>query len=237
MPPPSTSAPATSATASGRGPPGASTPALAEAASLPAADETTAAQVAPVDQGDMLAAAQAAAASTPRRRGGSHRPGRRRCRRSASAAPPAVAYLAAAMVKQANSKTTSFDIELHPADLGRVDVKLQIQADGQLAARMSFDNPAAAANFQAHADDLRRSLEQAGFQLSKDSLSSTGRDAQTANGGSAGAAGQGGSGQSGSGQSQAGSRAFAGVQAAASMTEAAVAAPQNLQAVGLDVRI
>ena len=102
---------------------------------------------------------------------------------------------------------------------------------------MSFDNPAAAANFQAHADDLRRSLEQAGFQLSKDSLSFTGRDAQTANGGSGGASGQGGSGQSGSGQSRAGSRAFAGAQAAASTTEAAAAASQNLQAVGLDMRI
>jgi hypothetical protein len=43
---------------------------------------------------------------------------------------------------------------------------------------MAFDNPVAAADFRAHADELRRQLEQAGFQLSDNSLSFTDRNPQ-----------------------------------------------------------
>jgi hypothetical protein len=149
------------------------------------------------------------------------------------AAPAAVAYLASSIIKQGNgARSSSFNIELHPAELGRVDVKLQIQADGQLAARMAFDNPVAAASFQAHADDLRRSLEQAGFQLSHNSLSFTGRDAGTADGGAGGFAGGRGSGHSGSG-----ARSFADAQASVPAAEASAGPAKSLQAIGLDVRI
>lgn len=150
--------------------------------------------------------------------------------------PAAIGYLASAMVKQAGGKATSFNIELHPADLGRVDIKLQIQADGQLAARMAFDNPAAAASFQAHADELRRSLEQAGFQLSNDALSFTGGDAQTAGGGSGAFAGQDRAGQDSFGQTSTGAKAFAGAQAAGA-ADAAANPMTSAQAIGLDVRI
>jgi hypothetical protein len=153
---------------------------------------------------------------------------------AATQAPPAaVAYLASEIVKQASGKTTSFNIELHPADLGKVDVKLQIQADGQLAARMSFDNPAAAASFQANADSLRQSLQQAGFHVGGDALSFTSGGGQQA-----GAE----SGFNGQGSSQNGARAFAGAQVAASLAAAASADPlsdpfQARQAIGLDMRI
>jgi flagellar hook-length control protein FliK len=154
---------------------------------------------------------------------------------AATQAPPAaVAFLSSEIVKQASGKTTSFNIELHPADLGKVDVKLQIQSDGQLAARMSFDNPAAAASFQANADSLRHSLQQAGFQVGGDALTFT------SGGGQQGAAdsGAGGSnGQGGASQNDAGARAFADAQAAATSADPLADPFQARQAIGLDMRI
>lgn len=145
-------------------------------------------------------------------------------------APAAVALLGAEIVKQAKGRATSFNIELHPADLGKVDVKLQIQADGSLAARMAFDNPVAAAQFQAQAEELRSSLQQAGFQVAGDALSFTSQGGQNLGGGSGGSGGSSGSGQNGA-------RAFADTQAANLPADAPSDPFQARQAVGLDLRI
>ncbi|NWE54353.1 flagellar hook-length control protein FliK [Brevundimonas sp. P7753] len=59
---------------------------------------------------------------------------------------------------------------LTPEGLGRVDVSLEIDSDGRLAARLAFDNPAAATDMRARADELRRQLQDAGFHLTQDSL-------------------------------------------------------------------
>lgn len=69
-----------------------------------------------------------------------------------------------------------------PEDLGRVDVTVEIDADGQLAARLAFDNPAAAADLRGRADELRRQLQDAGFQLSQDSLDFSQRDPSSGGG-------------------------------------------------------
>jgi flagellar hook-length control protein FliK len=90
--------------------------------------------------------------------------------------PETVAHLTAHISKRLSGQSTSFDLELHPADLGRVDVKINIDRDGRLAAQMAFDNPLAAADLRGRADELRRSLEQAGFQVADDALSFTERD-------------------------------------------------------------
>ena len=71
---------------------------------------------------------------------------------------------------------------LTPEDLGRVDVSLEIGADGRLAARLAFDNPAAAAELRGRADELRRQLQDAGFQLASDSLDFTQRDTSSGGG-------------------------------------------------------
>ena len=95
------------------------------------------------------------------------------------AAPPeAVAYLSAQLIKRMEGAASRFEMQLHPADLGRVDVRLHITQDGRLNAQLAFDNPLAATDFRAQADTLRRSLEQAGFTLSDGSLSFTDRGAQ-----------------------------------------------------------
>jgi hypothetical protein len=80
------------------------------------------------------------------------------------------AQLAAQILKKLEGRSTRFDMALTPEGLGRVDVRLEIDSDGRLAARLAFDNPAAATDMRARADELRRQLQDAGFQLTQDSL-------------------------------------------------------------------
>lgn len=80
--------------------------------------------------------------------------------------PETVAQLAAQILHKLEGQVSRFDIELTPAGLGKVEVRLEIAAHGQVAAAMSFDNPQAAADMRARAGELQRALEQAGFNLS-----------------------------------------------------------------------
>ena len=80
--------------------------------------------------------------------------------------PQTVASLAGQIVSKFDGKTTRFDVELHPLDLGRVDVRLEVGAGGQISAAMSFDNPQAASDMRARSADLQKALENAGFNLS-----------------------------------------------------------------------
>ena len=80
--------------------------------------------------------------------------------------PETVAALAAQIIKKLDARSSRFDIELHPADLGRVDVRLEINQHGRVTAAMSFDNPQAAQELKSRAGDLQKALEQAGFDLS-----------------------------------------------------------------------
>lgn len=86
------------------------------------------------------------------------------------------AHLAAQIARKLDGRSTRFDMVLTPEDLGRVDVSLEIGKDGQLSARLAFDNPAAAADLRGRADELRRQLEAAGFQMTEDSLDFSQRD-------------------------------------------------------------
>lgn len=70
---------------------------------------------------------------------------------------------------------TKFTMELHPADLGRVDVALTIAKDGKLTAHMSFDSAVTAETFSAHEADLRKQLSATGLALADDALTFTAR--------------------------------------------------------------
>jgi len=80
--------------------------------------------------------------------------------------PETVASLAAQMVKRLGDKISHFDVQLDPHGLGKVDVHIEINAQGRISAGMTFDNPQAAAEVKARAAELQRALEQAGFDLS-----------------------------------------------------------------------
>lgn len=80
--------------------------------------------------------------------------------------PETVATLAAQIIKKLEGQSTRFDLELNPAGLGKVDVRIDIGAHGRVSAAMMFDNPQAAADLRARATELQRMLEQAGFDMS-----------------------------------------------------------------------
>lgn len=95
------------------------------------------------------------------------------------------AQIAAQIIKKLDGRSTRFDMALTPEGLGRVDVSLEIESDGQVTARLAFDNPAAAADLRARADELRRQLLDAGLQLSRDDLEFAERDPSSGFGGGA----------------------------------------------------
>lgn len=80
--------------------------------------------------------------------------------------PETVAALAAQIVKKLEGKSTRFDVELDPAGLGKVDVRVEIGAHGRMVASLVFENPQAAQDLKARSGELQRALEQAGFDLS-----------------------------------------------------------------------
>jgi flagellar hook-length control protein FliK len=91
-----------------------------------------------------------------------------------------------AMAVQVNRKlsegNTKFAVELHPADLGKVEVTLTIARDGTTTAHLKFDTPVTAASFQAQEGQLRHQLAQTGLSLDSGSLTFSSRD--DGNGGS-----------------------------------------------------
>lgn len=83
-----------------------------------------------------------------------------------TATPATVADLAAQVSRKLEGRNTHFDIQLTPEGLGKVDVRVDIDAQGRLTAAMAFDNPQAAHELRARSGELLRALEQAGFDMS-----------------------------------------------------------------------
>lgn len=90
---------------------------------------------------------------------------------AARGSPETVAKLAAQIVKKLEGRSSRFDIALDPVGLGKVDVKVEINAQGQMTAALNFDTAAAAAELRGRAGELRAALEQAGFDLNNANLS------------------------------------------------------------------
>ena len=88
----------------------------------------------------------------------------------------ATAQIAAQILRRLEGRSTRFEMALTPDELGRVDVKLDIDSEGRLNARLAFDNPAAATDLRGRADELRRQLEDAGFHLAADAFEFADRD-------------------------------------------------------------
>lgn len=194
-------APADAATASAARPAVAPAPVVAVSASSPAA---------PSPEADPAAAppppAEAPAPQTP----GAHRDlGLSQLSR---ATVETTAQIAAQIIRKLDGRSTRFDMALTPEGLGRVDVSLEIESDGQVTARLAFDNPAAAADLRARADELRRQLLDAGLQVSPDDLEFAERDPSSGFG-------------DGAFERQPDRRAFAGAARLAAEADAAVPPP------------
>jgi flagellar hook-length control protein FliK len=84
-------------------------------------------------------------------------------------------------------------VDLQPAELGRVEIKLDVDKDKKVSATIVADRPATLDLLQRDAKALERALQQAGLQADSGSLSFSLRDT----GGQSGGQGQGGNGRAG----------------------------------------
>lgn len=86
--------------------------------------------------------------------------------RSVRATPETLAALSAQMARRLDDGITRFELELNPSELGRVDVRLEVDASGGIRAAFTFERPSSASELGRRADELQKSLESAGFNLS-----------------------------------------------------------------------
>ena len=112
-------------------------------------------------------------------------------RRAAEAAPLAVhrppslaATVAQHVIRRFDGKSTSIEVRLDPAELGRVSVKLDVGADSRVTAIVAADNPATLSDLMRSARELERALESAGLELTQGGLSFDLSDRRSENGAS-----------------------------------------------------
>ncbi len=79
--------------------------------------------------------------------------------------------LAAQITKRFNNGNRVFDIRLDPAELGRVDVRLEMTGDNRVQAVLTVERADTLAELQRAARDLERALNEAGLDLDSDGLS------------------------------------------------------------------
>ncbi len=89
---------------------------------------------------------------------------------SNAASTATLASLPVSIASRALKGAREFTIHLHPAELGKVDVKMEINDKGEIKAHLRVERPETLAMLQRDSSALNRSLEQAGFKPSSDSL-------------------------------------------------------------------
>jgi flagellar hook-length control protein FliK len=109
---------------------------------------------------------------------------------AAAASDPAVplAGLAVAIAGRAQAGSSQFDIRLDPPELGRIDVRLDVDGTGQVRTHVTVDRPDTLQLLQSQQPQLERALEQAGLKTADNGLQFTLRDQSFAgqNGGTGG---------------------------------------------------
>lgn len=90
------------------------------------------------------------------------------------AAPPRPAPnlpdIARGIVQRTSNGARHFELQLHPAELGRIEVRIEIAKDNSVSASLSADDPRTLVDLARNARELERSLQQAGLQLSQNGL-------------------------------------------------------------------
>lgn len=85
--------------------------------------------------------------------------------------PHTTTQLAGQITKQVSNGNRVFDIRLDPAELGKVDVRIELRADNRVHAVLTVERPETLSELQRSARDLERSLAEAGLELDEDGLS------------------------------------------------------------------
>ncbi len=92
-------------------------------------------------------------------------------RGSRASANPLVAQVVVQVTKAVSDGNDRITIKLSPADLGRIDVRLDIGSDGKIQAVFAADKPQTVEMLQRDARELERALQEAGLRANSGSLS------------------------------------------------------------------
>lgn len=120
---------------------------------LQQADAKTGSQVSQVDSGKAASKAATTASARP-----------------TAAANQASVQVAFELGRAANQGLNRISMQLHPAELGRVDVRIEVAQDGRAIATVVVDRPETLDALQRDARSLERALSDAGLQADSGSL-------------------------------------------------------------------
>jgi flagellar hook-length control protein FliK len=79
--------------------------------------------------------------------------------------------LAVRIARRFEAGLSQFEISLHPADLGKVDISLSVGDDGHVHAMMRAERPETLDLLQRDARSLEQQLRQAGLEVGSNALS------------------------------------------------------------------
>ena len=98
---------------------------------------------------------------------------------AATATPAAgvsIAGLPVTIAARAQAGSNQFDIRLDPPELGRIDVRLDVNSSGQVTSHVTVDRPETLTLLQSQQPQLERALEQAGLKTADNGLQFSLRD-------------------------------------------------------------
>jgi flagellar hook-length control protein FliK len=95
---------------------------------------------------------------------------------AASTAAVPIAGLAVAIASRAQAGSNQFDIRLDPPELGRIDVRLAVDHNGQVTTHVTAERADTLDLLQSQQPQLERALEQAGLKTADNGLQFTLRD-------------------------------------------------------------
>jgi hypothetical protein len=95
---------------------------------------------------------------------------------AATSAPVPLSGLALEIAATAKSGKSSFEIRLDPADLGRIDVRIDVDRNGQVTSHLTVEKPETLSMLRQDAPQLQRALDDAGFKTGDSGLQFSLRD-------------------------------------------------------------
>jgi flagellar hook-length control protein FliK len=91
-------------------------------------------------------------------------------------APVPLSGLALEIAASARSGKSRFEIRLDPADLGRIDVRIDVDRNGQVTSHLTVERPETLSMLRQDAPQLQRALDDAGFKTGNGGLRFSLRD-------------------------------------------------------------
>ena len=95
---------------------------------------------------------------------------------AATGAPVPLSGLAVEIAASVHSGKTRFDVRLDPADLGRIDVRIDVDRNGQVTSHLRVEKPETLSMLQQDAPQLRQALDDAGLKTGNGGLQFSLRD-------------------------------------------------------------